>query len=169
MKFKEREKNFRVCPRCGLKSIKLQDECPDCGLVFSRLELATNKEARRKILRRDTDFIIKTSTLPSDVSYIKLLLLTIFTGVFGGHCFRVGRYWRAGILLFNFVLIVMYTIFNAQLVAVDGGGLIASLMTISGLVMMIWAYDIIMVVTKKFKVPIAIDLDGEITEGEVEQ
>lgn len=164
MKFREREKAFRTCPRCGLKSLKLYDTCPDCGLVFARLEVATNKDARKKILRRDTDFIIKTSTLPKDVSYIKLLLLTIFTGIFGGHCFRVGRYWRGGILLVNFLLLVMYVIFNSQLIAVDGGGLIASLTTIGGLVMMLWVYDIIMVFTKKFKVPVAIDLEGEFSE-----
>lgn len=169
MKFREREKAFRTCPRCGLKSLVLQDSCPECGLVFARLELATNKDARKKILRRDTDFIIKTSKLPSDVSYIKLLLWTIFTGIFGGHCFRVGRYWRGGILLVNFILLLMYTFFNSQLVAVDGGALIAALMTISGLVMMLWVYDIVMVAMKKFKVPIAIDLECEVAEGEVSE
>lgn len=166
MKFREREKAFRTCPRCGLKSLKLQDTCPDCGLVFARLELATNKDARKKILRRDTDYIIKTSKLPSDVSYIKLLLWTIFTGIFGGHCFRVGRYWRGGILLTNFLSIVMYTIFNDKLVAINGGSLIAALMTIAGLIMMIWVYDIVMVAMKKFKVPIAIDLESEVIEGD---
>ena len=164
MKFREREKAFRTCPRCGLKSLTLQDSCPDCGLVFARLDIATNKDAKKLIKRRETDYIIKTSTLPKDVSYIKLLLLTIFTGVFGGHCFRVGRYLRGSILLINFLLIVLYVIFNPELIAIDGGSLIAALTTISGLVMMIWVYDIITVFMKKFKVPVAIDLEGDLTE-----
>ena len=164
MKFREREKAFRVCPRCGLKSLRLQDSCPDCGLVFARLELATNKDAKKLIHKRETDYIIKTSKLPKDVSYLKLLLLTIFTGVMGGHCFRVGRYWRGGLLLINFIAIVLYVVFNAKLIALDGGKLIAALTTISGLVMLLWAYDVIMVATKKFKVPVAIDLDSHIEE-----
>lgn len=163
MKFREREKAFRICPRCGLKSLKLQDSCPDCGLVFARLDIATNKDAKKLIKRRETDYVIKTSTLPKDVSYMKLLLLTIFTGILGGHCFRVGRYWRGGILLVNFLLLVSYVIFNSKLIAIDGGGLLATLATIGGLIMMLWVYDIIMVAMKKFKVPVAIDLEGEVS------
>ena len=162
MKFKEREKAFRICPRCGLKSLVLQDECPDCGLVFARLDIATNKDAKKLIHRRETDYVIKTSKLPKDVSYLKLLLLTIFTGVAGGHCFRVGRYWRGALLLINFLAIVMYVVFNAQLMAVDGGALLASLTTFSGIIEMVWMYDIIMVAMKKFKVPVAIDLEGNL-------
>lgn len=172
MKFLERKKNFRVCPRCGLKSLNLADTCPDCGLVFARLDIATNKDAKKLIKRRETDYIIKTSKLPKDIRYVSLLLLTIFAGVFGGHCFRVGRYWRGGILLVNFILIMMYLIFNQPLLAVDGGALIAALCSISGLVMMLWVYDIITVATKRFKVPVAIDLEGDVIESmdiEVEQ
>ena len=47
MKLRERQKVFQTCPRCGLKSLKLQDSCPDCGLVFARLEIATNKDAKK--------------------------------------------------------------------------------------------------------------------------
>ena len=166
MKFREREKAFHVCPRCGLKSLKLQETCPDCGLVFSRLELATNKDAKKLIHRGEKDFIIRTSTLPKDLSYLKLLLLTIFAGVVGAHCFRVGRYWRGAFLLVNFVAIVMYVIFNTQLIAINGGGLLATLTTISGLGMLIWVYDIFAVAFKKFKVPVAIDLEGEVEVNE---
>lgn len=165
MKFREREKAFKVCPRCGLKSLKLQDTCPDCGLVFARLELATNKDAKKLIKRRETDYIIKTSQLPKDVNYIKLLLLVIFVGVMGGHCFRVGRYWRGSLLLLNFIAVVMYVIFNAPLIAYDGGALIAVLTTLSGFVLFLWAYDLIMIVLKKFKVPVAIDLKGDLTDN----
>jgi len=165
MKFREREKAFRTCPRCGMKSLKLQDSCPDCGLVFARLELATNKDAKKLIRRRETDFIIKTSKLPKDVSYIKLMLWVIFAGVMGAHCFRVGRYWRGTLLLLNFIAIVMYVVFNAPLIALDGGGTIAALTTISGLILILWAYDLIMIILKKFKVPVAIDLQGDLTEN----
>ena len=165
MKFRKREKDFQICPRCGLKSFKMQDSCPDCGLVFARLELATNKDAKKLIHRRETEYVIKTSKLPKDISYLKLMLYTLFTGIMGGHCFRVGRYWRGSLLLINFIAIVLYVVFNAKLVAYDGGRLIAALTTISGLIMLLWAYDVIMVALKKFKVPVAIDLDSQLEEN----
>ena len=155
------EKKFVVCPRCGIKSLSVSESCPECGLVFSRLDIATNKDAKRKIKRRDKDFIIYTNKLPSDVSKIKLTLLTIFTGIFGGHCFYVGRYWRGSILLVNTLILIMYVIFNAQLAGIDGGRLIAALTTIGGLVMLLWPVDIVWVLTNKFKVPVAIDLESE--------
>lgn len=162
MKFREREKAFHVCPRCGLKSLKMQDTCPECGLVFARLEIATNKEAKRLMRRGEKVHIIKTSKLPKDLNYVKLLLLTIFAGVVGAHCFKVGRYWRGSVLLVNFIALVMFVVFNAQLIAVDGGGILASLTTLSGLILFLWVYDIIMVAIKKFKVPVGIDLESEV-------
>lgn len=166
MNFGKIEKPFRTCPRCGMKSLRMQDSCPDCGLVFARLEIATNKDAKRLIKKRETDFIIKTKKLPKDVNYYKLLAITIFGGIFGAHCFRVGRYWRGGILLLNFLLLVSYVIFNDKLIAYDGGALVTVLATIGGLVMLIWVYDMLMVGLKKFKVPVAIDLDAELAQQE---
>ncbi len=160
--------DFVICPRCGLKNLISTESCPDCGLVFSRLKIATNKDAKRKIRRGDRDYIIRTSNLPSDVSRTKLILLTVFTGLFGGHCFYVGRYWRGMLLLLNFIALMMYVVFNTQLVAIDEGKLIAALSTISGIIMMVWAFDIVWVIMKKFKVPIAIDLKAENEEGLVE-
>lgn len=166
MKLSQIKKDMIICPRCGMKTLNGVEACPDCGLVFSRLKIATNKDAKKKILRGDKEFIIRTSKLPSDVSFIKLLLLTIFIGLLGGHCFYVGRYWRGGILLLNTIALILYVIFNESLVAIDGGNLIAALSTIGGIIMMLWLYDIVMVAMKKFKVPIAIDLESESKESE---
>ena len=163
---KIREKTTFECPRCGLKCLKGVESCPECGLVFSRLEIATNKDAKQKIRRHDKDFIINTSQIPSDVSYVKLLLLVIFVGIFGGHCFYVGRYWRGAILLVNALLLMSYVIFNDFLVNVDGGKLIAALATLGGFVLLVWAYDVISVILKRFKIPVAIDVDEKTILGE---
>lgn len=159
-----RETKYKICPRCGLKSLSVADSCQECGLIFSRLALATNKDAKRKMARGDKDFIIMTSNLPSDIKWYKLLLMTIFLGLFGGHCFYVGRYWRGGMLLVNGISLILYVVFNAQLVAVDGGRLIAALTTIGGIIMLFWIFDVIWVIIKKFKVPVAIDLESEISD-----
>lgn len=162
MKWKRTIKEFQYCPRCGLKCLVSNDICPDCGLSFSRLKIATNREAKNKILRHDRDFIIRTTTLPSDVSYMRLLLYAIFLGVFGGHCFYVGRYLRGAITLCDFIAICLLTIFNAEIVAINDGALIGVLSTICGLIMLFtWIWDIFMIIFKKFKIPVAIDLDIE--------
>ena len=110
--------------------------------------------------RGEKDFIVYTSKLPSDVSYVKLLCLTIFTGLFGGHCFYVGRYLRASILLLNFLLDVFLVVFNSQIIAFSQT-LVGALSTLSGFIMFAWFWDIFMVAFKKFKVPVAIDLQNE--------
>ena len=165
MKIRNNNGTF-TCPRCGIKCLTGMESCPDCGLIFSRLEIATNKDAKKKIRRHDKDFIIKTNSIPSDVSYIKLLLLTIFVGIFGGHCFYVGRYTRGIILLINAILLMSYVIFNKYLVDLDGGRLIAALSTIGGLFLLVWAYDLIAVIFKKFKIPVAIDVDENVILSE---
>lgn len=134
--------------------------CPDCGLVFARLDIATNKDAKRKKKRGDRSFILKTTKIPSDVSYAKLLLLTIFTGLFGGHCFYVGRYLRGSVLLANFLVVLCVAIFNAQLIAYSEV-LVSTICTICGFVMLLWFWDIFMVALKKFKIPVAIDLQND--------
>ena len=160
--------DFIVCPRCGIKSYRGIDSCPECGLVFSRLEVATNKEAKAKKLRGDRDFIINTTKLPNDVSFLKLLLFSIFLGPFGVHCFYVGRYLRGSIILSDFVAIVLAVVFNSYLVDIDDGKFIAAISVIMGLIMFTWFYDIIMIVIKKFKVPVAIDIEGEIQKQKSE-
>lgn len=169
MAFRRREKSTIECPRCSQKSLIGMESCPGCGLVFSRMEIATNKDAKRKIHRGDRDFIVYTSKLPSDVKFIKLLLFTIFLGLFGGHCFYVGRYWRAGLLLTNSIVLVLCTIFNASIVQLQEGMFIAAVATVCGLIMFVWVYDIFAVILKKFKVPVAIDLESGIDDDKVER
>ena len=85
MSFSRNKQKTRVCPRCGIKVPEGIDTCPDCGLVFARLDVATNKEAKAKKKRGDREFIINSPKLPSDVSFVKLLLLCIFLGPVGAH------------------------------------------------------------------------------------
>lgn len=158
-----RTKNFekkKTCPRCGIKVPQSAQECNDCGLVFSRLNIATNKDAKNLKKRGEKDFIIYTSSLPSDVNYVKLLCLTIFTGLFGGHCFYVGRYLRASILLINFIFDIFFVAFNSQIYSYSQT-LVGAFATISGFIMLVWFWDIFMVAFKKFKVPVAIDLQSD--------
>lgn len=161
MKFKQKYAKMVTCPRCGMKTIEGVECCPDCGLIFSRLELATNKDAKRKIKRGDRDYIIKTNKLPSDVNYWALLLICLFLGPMGGHCYYVGKYWRGGILTTTFFALIMFVIFNAPLMAINDGALLGILATICGLIELMWVWDFVTILIKKFKVPVAIDLESE--------
>lgn len=147
-----------LCPRCGLKSAEGTEKCPDCGLLFQRLDIATNKDAKRKLLRWDREFIIRTKKLPSDVSYMKLLLFTIFLGIFGGHCYYVGRYLRGIMFTVNFLFAILCVVLNNYFLTVWNGNFLPIAGAIIGFVEIFWIWDIISVALKKFKVPVAIDL-----------
>ena len=153
-----------TCPRCGITCYEGVETCPDCGLVFSRLEIATNKDAKRKLRRHDRDYILMTSKLPSDVSRKRLLCYSIFLGVFGVHCFYVGRYWRGAVFLTDFLAMFLLLIFNGPLAAIGNGALLGVLSTIFGIIMLMWPWDVFMVILKKFKVPIAIDLESSVDD-----
>ena len=161
MKFSKKTSQYKHCPRCGMKSLATAETCSDCGLVFSRLDIATNKDAKKKIKNRDKDFIIMTNKLPADVSFMKLISLCIFAGLFGAHSFYVGRYWRGGIVCLNTLILIMFVVFNEQMIAIDGGTLLGALSTLCGMFIILWPVDIVMIFMKKFKVPIAIDLDSQ--------
>lgn len=156
----------KICPRCGIKVLDNCEECPECGLVFSRLEIATNRDAKKKKLRHDRDFIINTKKLPKDVSFIKLLLLAIFLGPFGAHSFYVGRYLRGSVMLVDFLCILMLTIFNQQLMAVANGNLMSVFAIVCGFIELLWFVDIFLIATKQFKVPVAIDLNDDVKKDE---
>lgn len=156
---KPKVKQFKKCPRCGNKCLVSQHECEECGLLFSRLELATNKEAKKKILHFDTDFVVYTKDLPKDVSYIKLLLLTIFLGITGAHYYYVGKFIKGILMSLCFVYLIFCTIFNAQMVEyLETYYLYLPI----GIAAFAWMVSIVYVAFKKFKVPVAIETeDGE--------
>ena len=168
MKFGRDKTKSKICPRCNIKVPQEIDTCPDCGLIFSRLAVATNKEAKAKKKRGDREFIINSPKLPSDVSFVKLLLLCIFLGPVGAHAYYVGRYLRGSVLSVNFVCLTLTVIFSEKLSTIHDGKFIALLSTIFGFVLLAWFYDIIMIVLKKFKVPVAIDVEGEIQKKKEE-
>ena len=85
-----RNSGYKRCPRCGNKCLQAQSQCEECGLLFERMEFASNKAAKKKLRHFDTDYVIYTNQYPKDVNYIKLLLLTIFLGITGAHYYYVG-------------------------------------------------------------------------------
>ena len=166
MKFR-RLKTTKVCPRCGNKCLLAQEKCDDCGLLFSRLQYASNKAAKRKIAHFDSDFVIYTKDYPSDLKWWKVLLMTIFTGLFGGHYYYVGKFWKGALMTAGFVYLIFCTIFNAQMVSAlqtYGAYLPISILGFS------WIYSLSAVCIKKFKVPVIVEMpEAEVVNAEVKK
>jgi len=148
-------KTTKKCPRCGNKCLIAQSKCEECGLLFSRMEYASNRAAKKKLLKFDRDFIIYTNQYPKDLPYWKVLLMTIFTGLFGGHYYYVGKYIKGGLMSASFVYLLFCTIFNAQMVELLETQYFYLPIGIAGFA---WLYSLSCVILRKFKVPVTIQM-----------
>ncbi|MBP3619813.1 MAG: hypothetical protein J6J24_04035 [Clostridia bacterium] len=155
MKF-AKKKGYKICPRCGEKCLIGQERCNECNLIFSRLQYASNKAAKKKLRKFDNDFIVYTSTFPSDLKYWKLLLLTIFTGLFGGHYYYCGKYIKGGLMTASFIYTLFCTIFNQVIVEQIPGG--ESMYVLVGIATFSWIVSLCFLLCKKFKVPVIVDM-----------
>lgn len=154
---KKKIKQYKKCPRCNNKCLLEQSKCEECGLVFSRLEFASNKAAQRKIRKFDKDFVIYTNQYPSDVSWFKLLMLTLFTGLVGGHYYYVGRYFKGILMSIMFVYTILCTIFNAQIIAISSDAVTYFYLPV-GIYTFAWIVSLVYVCCKKFKVPVIVEM-----------
>ena len=161
MKFQRKPKRFKKCPRCGNKCLSSQSKCEECGLLFSRLEFTSNKAAKKKIRHFDTDFVIQTKDLPSDVKYWKLLVLAICTGLFGGHYYYVGKYIKGALMSLSFVYLIFCTVFNAELVYyLETYYLYAPI----GVMALAWMISLVFILSRKFKVPVIVEMPASVQE-----
>ena len=160
---------FKDCPRCGIRCLATADTCQECGLIFARMEIATNADAKKKIKRGDKDYIIKTSQLPGDVSFAKLLTICACLGIFGGHCYYVGKYKQGIIQTICVSIILLFGIFNNWIYANGLGEAMEVVSIILGFSMMLWPIDLVLILMKKFKVPVAIDIDGDLAHAKQKQ
>ena len=152
----EKTKIWKKCPRCGEKNYIANKKCENCRLIFSRLEYASSKEAKKAILKGEKEKIIKTVDFPSDLSRGKAIILCALGGLIGLHNIYVGRYFKG---FFSMV----FTILTAILILVLEGNVLAHLYEVylfipGALVFFFWFYDLTLLLIKKYKVPIALDM-----------
>ncbi len=151
MKFQRKARKYKKCPRCGNKCLINQERCEECDLLFSRLSYASNKSAKKKLIHFDSDYVIYTSDLPSDVNYWKLLAYTILLGIFGGHYYYTGKYIKGILNTLSFAYLIFCTIFNQFTSQTELMFLPVGIYAFSYIVSLVY------VLTKKFKVPVIID------------
>ena len=166
MKFQrtKRPKMFKRCPRCQNKCLASQERCEECDLLFSRLEKASNRAAKKKLAHFDRDYVIYTNQYPKDISWIKLLLLTIFTGLVGGHYYYTGKFIKGGLMSAGFVYLIFATVFNAQIVATATE--ISYYYAPIGVYAFAWIVSLVYVIFKKYKVPVYLDETAEETKND---
>ena len=123
---------------------------------------------KEELFNLNPEKIIYSSFFPYDISYKKTLLLCVFLGWMGAHCYFVKRYFKAismSVMMFIFLLTIisMVTVlekvetFLAPLgswLLISGNYIIPCVM--GALCVIMWISDIIKISFKKFKVPVVL-------------
>ena len=148
----KQNKIFKRCPRCDNKCLLNATKCEECGLIFSRLEFATNTAAKNMIKKGDRSYILYTSDLPKDLSYTKLLIYTLILGLFGAHYYYTGKYIKGILMSAMMAYAIVFLIFNAYLVEY-----LSFLYLPIGIGVLAWIVSCVYVICKKFKVPVFIE------------
>lgn len=145
----------KKCPRCSKVCLQSQKVCDECGLVFARLNEATNKEAKKQFFAKDKS-IVMTSKLPADVQKWKLLIYCGFLGIFGAHNLYVGKFYRGFYMLFFGLLTLVYVSFQFptqwMLDLMSSWPVVICV----GVLTIFWLTDFVQVIFGKFKVPVAL-------------
>lgn len=159
---KIRGRKTKKCPRCGNECLLSQVECDECGLLFARVEIATNKDGKKRLRRGQKEQVIYVKKYPSDVKKWKMILLTVFLGLFGAHYFYVGK-WKKGLcmLLYFFAVLFMGVIFNAYFLTIWSGQFFSIFGPLTGIYTLIWLFDIYRVSFNRFKMPVSIISEQE--------
>ena len=103
-----------LCPKCYTKINKDKNRCDYCGFNINDLKDASNKKAKKALHSPFKDDVLFTSQLPNDVSKKKLMLFSIFLGLFGVHNFYVGKIWQG---LYNVVVTSLVAVLGAIIIA----------------------------------------------------
>lgn len=144
------------CPRCGNKIEKGASACPYCKLQTQIIVNARNADAKIALKNGQRDKVFLSTYRPSDVKRSKLLLLSIFLGFAGAHCYYVGRIGRGFTILIMLLLgITCAAIPETWALHQYVSGMVAGVL---GFVwIMMWWLDILAIIRNRFKIPIVID------------
>ena len=148
-------KEFKRCPRCDTKAVIYQDKCNACGLIYSRLANASNKEAKKALKRGQKNRVICDKTLPKDVNKWKLFFMALFLGLFGGHFYYVGKY-KTGIVFSASIIMLLSTgLIDFELWYKYSFWIWFLILPASGC-LVYWAVTVVQILTNTFRVPIAL-------------
>ena len=143
------------CPRCGEKCLTTQPICPDCVLVFSRLDECTNKAASIRLRHGEKHNVLMVKKVPSDKKFWKLLLYSSLLGLFGAHYFYVYR-WKMGVyMLFSFFVAMFFGSFFNNVFITWPQSVQFIIISYVAIFALIWLYSVVQVILRKFKIPVS--------------
>lgn len=166
------------CPNCGAKIRKSDDRCVKCGTKMNQIQGASSARVRQAKKEFQPELVVNSTYFPDDLSYKKALLLCIFLGWVGAHCYYVKRYVKGAILTIMTIIfwitalpfgVFMQTgdagIFNPLVSFLLDTSLLGVIFSLGSLTIIIWAVDIIKLFTRTFPVPVVLRED-EVTQNE---
>lgn len=110
------------------------------------------------ILKGNYKDTIKTSDWPADAKKTTATLLCLFLGYTGAHNFYLGKFIKAGISLFGFVLAVVMVILTDYIYGTTTWNILWLISIIPGTcVLLFWFSDLISIIFERYKIPVAID------------
>ena len=152
------------CPICGSKMIQ-NKICKYCNITDEQILNASNKQVKQYRKLDMSDLICFSTVVPTDVSRIKLLLLTIFFGFLGINHFYVNRNIRAFFSLLSFVLAIIFFSLQLSIKTLKTVIIFRLLYEIVFVAMAInvilWICDIVNVIFYRFKIPVVLADKGE--------
>lgn len=151
------KKYTKRCPRCDAKNPINAYKCPSCGLIFDRLNIATNEAGKKMLREGKKDKVVWTKDFPSDLKRYKAILLCIFLGLFGAHCYYVGKFTKAIFMsIFGTLTMVIAVLIVQGLIPEQ---IFMTSQVIGGIPIFVWLFDISAICFKRFKVPVSIDTE----------
>ncbi|MBQ7977136.1 MAG: TM2 domain-containing protein [Clostridia bacterium] len=154
------------CPVCGARMKKDVNLCVKCGTKLEDIKKASHQAVSKARAEFEPEKVVLSSYFPSDLNYVKTLLLCIFLGTFGAHYFYVKRPipgiicavgWSIFLLFYIICSFIFgpsetftFSSYNLQVIQFF-------VSIIGALVFLYWIVDIIRIATKRFKVPVVIN------------
>jgi len=163
MAIRQKRKETKKCPRCGEKLISTANICPNCKLKFERLENLSNTIAKKELKLGNTQNVIMTTDRPKDINLKVFLPLMITLGWCGAHNLYVGKK-KLGLFALISACVNLPVMLVSELLILYGqyvyfiNNILYSITTFfMAMVFLIWGYDLIMFILKRFKYPASID------------
>ncbi|HAJ77903.1 MAG TPA: hypothetical protein DCO89_02405 [Clostridiales bacterium] len=146
-----------LCPKCYGRIKKDQNRCYHCGFNINQMQGASNKQAKKALKGIYKDDVLYTTEIPEDVSKKKLLLLTIFLGLFGANHFYVGKFWQGLYMCISsslaLVLAVVITALNLSSQTVIDK-IFQFILIFQGVNLVLWLMSIVNVAFGRYKIPV---------------
>ena len=147
-----------ICPKCYAKIKPEHIKCPSCGFDLRLMEEATNKAAKKAKHSVYKDDVLYTTQTPPDIKRKKLILLSIFLGLFGAHHFYVGKILQGLYMLLSTVIGLSLSSVILAYGIIDSNNVIYQIyqfaLVFQGLAVIFWVIDMVKIFLRRYKIPV---------------